>query len=130
MHPVIKYVLDASALVALIRRETAWELVQSYVPEAAVSAINFAETVYILRRRGMPLDAVRDVLDPLFPVPHPYDREQAYATAAFVEGTRGQGLSFADCACLALAHIRGAEAVTAEHRWDKLELDVAIRRIR
>lgn len=130
MLSVAEYVLDASALVALIRKEPGWEVVERFVPTAVVSAINFAETVYILRRRGMPLDAVRACLEPLFPDPEAFDGDQAYATAAFVEGTRGQGLSFADCACLALAHSRDVEAVTAERRWDQIELDVKIRRIR
>ena len=127
---MIDFVLDASALVELIRKETGWEEVEGCIPRSIISAINFAETVYILRRRGMPIEVIRAALDPLVPIPTTFDTDQAYVTAQFVEATRGQGLSLADCACLALAKMSEATAVTAESRWDRVTLDVKIRRIR
>jgi PIN domain nuclease of toxin-antitoxin system len=127
---VTDFVLDASAVVALIRKETGWEQVENCLQNALISSINFTETIYILRRRGMPIEAVREVMNSLIPAPAHFDSEQAYQTASFVEATRGQGLSLADCACLALAHIEGALAVTAERRWDGVALDVKIKRIR
>ncbi len=125
-----EFVLDASALVALIRKESGWQEVEHCIPNSLISAVNFSETIYILRRRGMPLEAVRAALTPLIPVPADFDGELAYVTASIVESTRGQGISFADCACLALAQLTGATALTAERRWDKVALDVTIKRIR
>jgi ribonuclease VapC len=130
MPCVTDFVLDASALVALIRKEAGWEEVEHCIPNALISAVNFSETVYILRRRQMPIEAIRAVLTPLISAPAIFDGELAYITASFVESTRGQGLSFADCACLALAHFAGATALTAERRWDQVALDVKIKRIR
>ena len=124
------YVLDASALVALIRREAGWRAVEACLPTAFVSAVNFSETIYILRRRGMPIEAVREVLTPLVETPEPFDAAAGYAAAALVEATRSLGLSFGDCACLALAQLIGATAVTAEQRWDEVEADIKIKRIR
>ena len=112
-----EFVLDASALVALIRKEIGWEEVEHCMPNSRMSAVNYSETIYILRRRGMPLEAVRAALGPLIPSPAIFDGELAYVAAAMVESTRGQGISFADCACLALAQFTGATAVTAERRW-------------
>jgi PIN domain nuclease of toxin-antitoxin system len=127
---VTDFVLDASALVALIRKETGWEEVEHCIPSSLISAVNYSETIYILRRRGMPLEAVRAALSPLITSPAIFDGELAYITASIVESTRGQGISFADCACLALAQFTGATAVTAERRWDQVALDVTIKRIR
>lgn len=93
------FVLDASALVALIRKETGWEEVENYIPNSLISAVNFSETIYILRRREMPLEAIRAALTPLVSTPAVFDSELAYRTASVVEATRGQGISFADCAC-------------------------------
>ena len=44
--------------------------------------------------------------------------------------TRKLGLSFGDRACLALAHLSDATALTADRSWSRLELDIAIEVIR
>ena len=124
------FVLDASALVALIRKETGWAEVERSIANSLMSAVNFSETIYILRRREMPLEAIRAALTPLVSTPAIFDAELAYITASVVESTRGQGISFADCACLALAQLTEATAVTAERRWDQVALDIKIKRIR
>ncbi len=125
-----EFVLDASALVALIRKETGWENVERCLPTAIISAVNFCETVYILRRRGMPLEVIREVLTSLCLTQAAFDRELAYSTASLVESTREQGLSLGDCACLALAHSSGAAAVTAEQCWNETLVGIRIQRIR
>jgi ribonuclease VapC len=123
-------VLDASALLALIQNEPGGERVSPMIPQARVSAVNFCETVQRLRRGGMPLEAVTMALTTLVPLPVAFDRETAYVAASIHEQTRGQGISFADCACLALALMLGVPAVTAERKWDRCEVGVEVIRIR
>jgi ribonuclease VapC len=123
-------VLDASALLALVQKETGAEQVIPLMPQAVISAVNFCETVQRLRRGGMPLESVTMVLTPLVPEPVVFDRATAYVAASIHEKTRGQGISFGDCACLALALMRGVPAVTAERKWDQCDIGVQIIRIR
>jgi ribonuclease VapC len=130
MPPLTEYVLDASALLALIQRETGGEKVGPMVPYAMMSAVNFCETVQRLRRGGMPVEAVTMLLTPLVPEPVAFDRETAYVAASIHEKTRGQGISLGDCACLALALMQGVPAVTAERTWDRCDIGVEIIRIR
>ena len=123
--PLSKVVLDASALLALVQDEPGAEKVRPLIPHAAISAVNFCETVQRLRRGGMPVESVAMVLTPLVQ-PVAFDRETAYIAASIHEKTRGQGISFGDCACLALAMLRGVPAVTAERKWDQCDVGVQV----
>jgi ribonuclease VapC len=130
MKALSEVALDASALLALVQGERGGEKVSPMIPHAAMSAVNFCETVQRLRRGGMPIEAVTMILTPLVPEPVAFDRETAYIAASIHEKTRGQGISFADCACLALAIRRGIPAVTAERKWDACDIGVRVIRIR
>jgi ribonuclease VapC len=129
--PLAEHVLDASALIALVNKERGSEKVRPLMPDAIISAVNFAETIQALRRAGMPLEAVTLALTPLVPEPVPFDGALAYIAASIHEKTRERGLSFGDCACLALALSRCLPAVTAEREaWDKVDVGVKIIKIR
>jgi PIN domain nuclease of toxin-antitoxin system len=78
----------------------------------------------------MPLEPVTVALTPLVAPPIPFDEPPAYVTASIHERTRGQGLSFGDCACLALALSRNVPAVTAERKWDEFDVGVQVIKIR
>jgi ribonuclease VapC len=123
-------VLDASALLALVQGEPGGDKVKPMIPSAVMSAVNFCETVQRLRRGGMPLETVTMILASLVPEPVVFDKATAYVAASLHEKTRGKGISFADCACLGLALLRGVPAVTAEKRWDKCDVGIQIIRIR
>src|SRR2546421_647166 len=103
MPLLTEYVLDASALLALINDEPGAGMVRPLLAQSIISAVNFCETVHKLRRRGLPVETVRATLTPLVPPPVPFDEPMAYVAASIHEKTRRQGVSLADCACLALA---------------------------
>ena len=125
-----EYVLDASALIALVHKETGWQKVAPLVQHSIISAVNFGETVQRLRRGGMPLEVIQPMLRQLVTIPVPFDETQAYIAASIHEQTRSAGISFGDCACLALAMSRKGTAITAERSWERLKLDIDIQRIR
>jgi PIN domain nuclease of toxin-antitoxin system len=125
-----EYVLDASALLALVNKEPGAENVRPLMPHAVISAVNFCETIQRLRRGGMPLEEVTLALTPLVSPPMVFDASLAYVTASVYERTRAYGLSFGDCACLALALARKAPAVTAEREWVNVDVGVKIIKIR
>lgn len=72
MQPLTEYVLDASALLALIDGEPGAGKVRPLMVDCIISAVNFCETVHRLRRRGLPVETVRATLTPLVPVPVPF----------------------------------------------------------
>jgi ribonuclease VapC len=128
--PLSEVILDASALLALVKKELGGEKVRPLLREALISAVNFCETVQRLRRGDMPIEEITAALVPLVSRPVPFDETQAYIAASIHEKTRPAGLSFGDCACLALALSRGSPAVTAEREWDKVDVGVRVIRIR
>ena len=93
-----KVVLDASALLALVQGEPGAEKVRPLIPHAAMSAVNFCETVQRLRRGGMPVESVTMMLTPLVPEPVAFDRETAYIAASIhEEDTRAGDLIWRLC---------------------------------
>jgi len=125
---VSKYVLDASALLALLNNEPGAQRVKDILPESVVG--NVCETVGKLVSVGMSIDDARTSVALVLPQVIPFDTELAFKTGALITDTKKLGLSLGDRACLALALMRQNTAVTAERVWSKLKLDVTIEVIR
>ncbi len=125
-----EFVLDASAVLALLQREKGHEEVVAVVGEAKVSAVNLAEVGSQLADKGRPMTQVRATLDGLGLDIVPFDEEQAFEVARLRPLTRSLGLSLGDRACLALAVLRGVPAMTADRTWSALRLGIDVRVIR
>lgn len=110
-------VLDASAVLALLRRERGWERVADALPGARISAVNLSEVAAKLADAGMPEDAARAALGALTLDVVPFDEEQAWASGQLRVATRSAGLSLGDRACLALGIARGVSVVTMDRAW-------------
>lgn len=117
--------LDASALLALLQQEPGADVVAALLSRCVISAVNLSEVVAKLTDHGMPAEDIRTALDGLPLDVRPFDQEAAYAGGALRRVTRGDGLSFGDRACLALANQLGLEAVTADRAWSRLPEDTA-----
>ena len=125
-----KYVLDASALLALLNAEKGADLVQGFLPQSIISAVNLAEVVTRLSAVGMLEDQIRDALAYLGLEIIPFDEDQAFQSGLLYISTQPFGLSLGDRACLALAQTTGATAVTSDRAWKDLDIKVDIKLIR
>ena len=123
-------VLDASALLALLRSEPGHERVGAVIERAVIGAVNLAEVVSKLIREGVPVDVIRQWLGALEVQIKPFDQELAYATGALLPATRSKGLSLGDRACLALARQLEAAVLTTDRAWAGLEVGVEVDVIR
>ncbi len=61
-----KPVFDASAVIALLKRETGWEQLQQLQSDAAVNAVNVAEVLTKLVNRGMTHAAAQTAFNALY----------------------------------------------------------------
>ena len=127
---MVDAVLDASAILALLRAEPGGERVKAVLPRSAISAVNVSEVVAKLSDRGMPESAIRDALGGLGLDVVPFDRSQAYEAGLLRFATRRAGLSLGDRSCLALAIRLGVPAVTADRTWKTLAKGVKVELIR
>ena len=122
--------LDASALMAVLREEPGAAAVEAVLDHAAISAVNLSEVQAKLVERGTAaeiawsslIDLDLDVVD--------FDLSQAKVAGDLRWLTRVQGLSLGDRACLALARALGLPAMTADRAWAGLEVGIEIRTIR
>jgi len=124
------FVLDASALLALVHGEPGAERVRAVLGRAVISAINLAEVVGRLSERGGAAPDIRRALDRLHLTVLPVDKDLGYAAGFLRSTTRRLGLSLGDRICLALAARLGATALTADRAWSRLGTDVRIELLR
>lgn len=124
------FVLDASALLALVNQERGADRVASALQTAVISAVNYSESVTKLCERGIPKDDVLAQLGDLKLKIIPFDASQAEVAGALRLETRHLGLSFGDRACLALANVREAIVLTGERAWSNLDIGLRIELIR
>ena len=125
-----KYVLDASALLALLNNESGAKRVNDIVPESVIGAVNVCETVGKLTNAGMSLEDARTSIELLNLEIVPFDVELAYKAGVLIVETKKFGLSLGDRACLALGLMLNRTVVTAEHLWSRLKIGVTVEVIR
>jgi ribonuclease VapC len=121
-------VLDASAVLTLLYRETGHEKVADLVDGSVISSVNWSEVVQKLAQRGLPDSAeVAASLLALGTTILPFTRHDAEVAAALWPACRAHGLSLGDRACLAVAQALPAPlAVTADLAWADADSGVDI----
>lgn len=123
-------VLDASAILAMLRREPGGEKVFELLPRAMISAVNYAEVASKLIDLGASRQDAAEVVEELGSKVEPLDARAALDAGLLRVSTRAHGLSLGDRACLALARARGLPAVTADRAWAAVDVGVEIVLIR
>ena len=123
---MINAVLDASALLALLRDEPGAERVRSVLRHSAMTTINFGEVVGFYARRGASEPEIRRLLHPLPTERIAFDEELAYVVGLMLPATSSAGLSLGDRACLALALQLGTKAITADRSWSRIARAVGV----
>jgi PIN domain nuclease of toxin-antitoxin system len=127
---VNKYVLDASAVLALLNRESGQEKVEAILGDSVISAVNLSEVASKLIDAGLSDEEARETIDLLNVDVISFDVDQAHLAAMLRAKTKKLGLSLGDRSCLALGLSRQQTVVTAEREWAKLRIGVEIEIIR
>lgn len=127
-----RIVLDASALLAWIEDEPGGDRVLDALGSGAVvmSAVNWAEVLAKLADRGVSDEDLRRIRGSLDLEIRPFDEHAAFESVALRRATRSLGLSIGDRACLGLARLEEAAALTADRRWIKVDADIEVEVIR
>lgn len=125
------WVLDASAILALLHRESGADRVaEALLDEAVMSAVNLSEVVAKLAELGRGEAEIRNAIDPLGFDVVDLDESGGYETGLLRPETRSAGLSLGDRSCLSLARRLQVPAMTADRRWAELGLGIAVTVIR
>jgi ribonuclease VapC len=118
---VNKVVIDASAVLALLHKETGWQEVAERIDGAIISTVNLVEVLDKLTQRGMTMDVAKDALDFLRLDIRDFTRPFAEAASSLLPHTKSFGLSLADRACLGVARLEKAVALTGDRVWKQLQ---------
>lgn len=136
MNHSVKAVLDSSALLAYLRREPGCDaVIEALLAGAAISAVNWAETLSKLADLGRDPHQTAAALEAaglLGQSLQILDFTDALAreTAALRTATRGAGLSIGDRACLALGRTLKLPVLTADRLWRELRTGAQVRLLR
>ncbi|MEG3093468.1 type II toxin-antitoxin system VapC family toxin [Sphingomonas sp. PB1R3] len=115
-------VMDASAVLALVRDEPGADKVALHVGLAAISAVNLQEVIKELSLSGLDVETIRELLDELRLDVRAHDIEAAYLAAGLHTQTKEFGRGLGDRSCLALAMQLGVPALTADREWKKVKV--------
>jgi PIN domain nuclease of toxin-antitoxin system len=126
----VTFVLDASAVLAVLLGEPGRTRVLELWDSAVVSAPNLAETLTVLTDRGHPRERVAAVRDLLRPSVCEFGADAAELAADLRHATRHLGLSLGDRCCLAAGILRHASVVTADRKWARLDIGIPVEVIR
>lgn len=110
-------VLDASALLALLRNEPGAAKVADAIADARMTSVNFAEVVSHFIHAGMPAEQVDAMLRPLPMTIVAADHALETIAGHLRAKTAEAGLSLGDRLCLALARRDGLPVLTADRQW-------------
>jgi len=127
---VTSAVLDASAVIAMLRSEPGADIVEKALSDAVISAVNYSEVLKKTIERGGASEAAASFIRGLTIAVIPFDESSAEASAALYPQTMQHGLSFADRACLALGIQRNCKVLTSERRMGLVALPIKVKLIR
>jgi ribonuclease VapC len=113
----VEYVLDSTALIALVLREPGWERVAEVLDRSAISAVNLMETIHKLVQKGSPYRVAERLIRELRLDVMDWSESLAYRSAEFASFGHSHGLSLGDRACLTLTKHLHATAVTSDRAW-------------
>lgn len=110
-------VLDASALLCLLRQEPGHERVREVLDGSLMSIVNWSEVVAKFDDLGMPATDIDEVLGHLPIRLVPFDRGTARMAGLLRRETKPLGLSFGDRACIALALAEDKVVLSTDRDW-------------
>ncbi len=110
----IKWLLDASAVLAWLQEEPGSEVVDEVLDESVIASINAAEVLHKLIGQGATPEQAGEILGRLAVPIVDFTSSHLPATTRF---SKIKGLSLGDRVCLAVAEGMGVTAVTADQQW-------------
>ena len=121
-----KSVLDASAILAALFRESGADVVEAHYEAGIVSSVNLSEVGAKSSDRDVPGIEARGLLAGLGLAVRPFDENPACMAGALRDATRPYGLSLGDRACFALGLAEGVPVVTVDPKSADISAAVGV----
>lgn len=115
-------VLDASAVIALLREERGADVIAEYADDALISAVTLQEVIKSLLVRGFKPAETRSLIASLALDVRAHGADDAWAAALLWDATKTKGSGLGDRTCIALAIAEGLPAITTDKAWSDLAI--------
>lgn len=125
-----RYMLDASAALAMMLGEAGGDQVRERLASSQISTVNLSEVVAKLQESGVPDAVITSSLAELNFDVLAFDQSQAMRAGLLRAATRSAGLSLGGRSCLSAAESCNAVAVTTDRAWSKIDVDIAVEVLR
>jgi PIN domain nuclease of toxin-antitoxin system len=123
-------ILDASAMLAVLRGEPGGDVVIDSLHGGKLSAVNCSEVLQKAELIGAPHERTLATIASFDVEIVDFTVEHAAICASLITQTKAFGLSLADRACLALGIAMNGTVLTADRKWAQLEIAATVRLIR
>jgi len=123
-------ILDSSAVLALLWKETGSEIVAKSIGKASISTVNASEVIAKMVDRGIDDTTAEQILLTLGMGIINFDTPTSILAGQIRRTTKSQGLSLGDRSCIALGIIKKSKILTADREWANVDMDVQIELIR
>jgi len=115
-----KYILDTSALIALLERENGYEVILDKLDKSIISTVTLSEFVSVLIRKSLTEDDIDKIRKNLLPDIIVFCEEISVEAGKLISITKPYGLSLGDRACIATGSKYNLTIYTTDKIWDKL----------
>jgi PIN domain nuclease of toxin-antitoxin system len=119
-------VLDASALLAYLFKETGHEIVTGYLDDCCISSVNLLEVASRFSRDGLDPQPVLETITTLDIKVVPFEASDILPAAKLAQVGKEYGLSQADRICLGTGLIMNLPVLTADKIWQDVGLDLEV----
>lgn len=121
-----KILLDTSALIALIKKESGYQKIEEVLPYSAISSVNLCELVSILARNNILENEIDEIIEDIVPEIIPFCENIAIKAGKLSKYSAKYGLSLGDKACLATAEYYNMNVYTTDKIWSELKTHITI----
>jgi ribonuclease VapC len=115
-------VVDSSAILAVLNRESGADFIIDRLPGAVISAVNFQEIAKKMVEAGSTESAIRGSIERLGIPILAHDVDDAMLAASLASATKKFGRGLGDRSCMALAIRLGVPAITTDRTWAQLDV--------
>ena len=115
-----KILLDTSAIIALIKKEKGYQVVDDILATSSISTVNFSELIAALAREGVSSEDIDEITENIIPYIIPFDHETSIVAGKLITTTNSKGLSLGDRTCIATALQLDLPVYTADKIWAEL----------
>lgn len=117
-----QYLLDASALLALMKDEPGANIVEEHMADSFICSVNLSEVITVLSDQGYYYDDIIKINNRMCPHVIDYTEKHAYISGLIRKDTKKFGLSLGDRACLAVTIDAHLIALTSDKIWKNIDI--------